>query len=254
MERTIRFKLPAQISLLTMRSSATTWGQLKEEILRDPVLKEEIPLDTVPITREGRDYIRSFKFIDKDTFAEYGKIDDAVLPDKDLIFIITPVEHKGGATNSNKIADLVFLLTWDPVKLIINLEEANYNTLRSFGSHLNRKYDKNIDLSGTKEEMKSNIIKAVNEYVNSRYDKLRISAELTGTELNSQEETFPETYDVEMEQPISAVDLLERSIIDITKAIKLIKEDEENIEKLKMVEQEEKLEKLSKSLYEILNS
>lgn len=240
MERTIRFKLPAQISLLTMRSSATTWGQLKEEILRDPVLKEEIPLDTVPITREGRDYIRSFKFIDRDTFAEYGKIDDAVLPDKDLIFIITPVEHKGGATNSNKIADLVFLLTWDPVKLIINLEEANYNTLRSFGSHLNRKYDKNIDLSGTKEEMKSNIIKAVKE--------------LTGTELNSQEETFPETYDVEMEQPISAVDLLERSIIDITKAIKLIKEDEENIEKLKMVEQEEKLEKLSKSLYEILNS
>lgn len=163
MERVIKFKLPAQTTLPMLKTSATTWGELKNEILASKELSDQIPLHSETVEREGTTFVRNFKFIDKDTFAEFGKIDEAVLPDRNILFFVTPVEHKGGMNYSNGDLWELFLSDYDNFVKVI--KTVDYNTLRSFGAFLNREIGgANIILNGTKENVKNNILNFTDYY------------------------------------------------------------------------------------------
>lgn len=154
---TFKFKLTTQVQLEILEAEARTFGELKQAIKNSP-LGEKISFERQKEIREGIEWIKTIKLIEKNTLAEYGNLDDAALPAGDtLIFFVTPIEHKSGL-----YPDDLDRLTKD--ELLDQLEEMGYNELRSFGSQLNRSKDADIDLSGRRDNILINIMDWVEEY------------------------------------------------------------------------------------------
>lgn len=141
-----KFKLTTQVQLETCESDAKTFGELKNAIKNSP-LGEKISFERQTEVREGQEWIRTIKLIEKNTLAEYGSIDDAPLPvGENLLFFVTPVEHKGGLDPT----DIPFL---EKDEALDQVDELGYNELISLGSKLNSLYDAEIDLSGKRDDV-----------------------------------------------------------------------------------------------------
>ncbi len=153
--RTFRFKLTAQRNLETLESNATTFGQLKEDI-KNSHLSNTIVFDRVTTMRDGKEWVSRIKLIDKLTSTEYMDMDEAHLPQGDVItFFVLPFEHKGGIIDS--VAELLETMEDDEEGFYDTIEEYGYNELRSLGSNLNSMYNAEISLSGKREDIARNI-------------------------------------------------------------------------------------------------
>jgi len=126
--RTIKFKLLTQQQLETIKVTVTTFGELKTEILKSE-MAEKINFDGV-------------KFIERNSKAEYGSIDEAILPIGDLLFFVTPTKTDSGCGD-----------TQSPLKPISEIEDMSYNEIRTYISLLNKAETSAIDLTGTRNDI-----------------------------------------------------------------------------------------------------
>lgn len=149
---TFKFKLTTQVALETLESNATTFGELRRDI-ENSELAKKISFERSTENRDGQEWVKTIKLIERNTQAEYGAISEAKLPAGDsIIFFVTPIEHKGGLVEVEALHAESFEVLEE------ELDELGYNEIRSFGSKLNRVHDANIDLSGKRHEMLENII------------------------------------------------------------------------------------------------
>ena len=79
--RNINLKLLTQREPVRLQTSATTFGELKEEIV-----KAGVSID-----------FSNAQFIERVTKAEFGHIDSALLPPGDILLYVVPVKTKLGA-------------------------------------------------------------------------------------------------------------------------------------------------------------
>ena len=128
--RKIRIKSPDRQNLVVIETSAVTKGQLIEEIT-----SLELGISTVDIN-----------FVDYHSDVTYS-LDGAVLPGIDCLLLIVPTKTSQGAFDYTEE----------------ELNELGYNSLRSYGSRLNREYDANINLSGKRDDILENILEYYNE-------------------------------------------------------------------------------------------
>lgn len=129
--RTIKFKLLTQTQLEKLEAEVSTFGQLKEAVLSSE-FADKINFDGV-------------KFIERNSKAEYGSIDEAILPAGDLLFFVTPTKTDSGTDE--------FV-----VKSVDEINEMGYNELRSYGSQANHLLDADIDLSGKRDDILPRVI------------------------------------------------------------------------------------------------
>lgn len=130
--RTIKFKLLTQVQLEKVEAEVTTFGQLK-----DAVLKSEFG---------SKINFNGVKFIERNSKAEYGSIDEAILPAGDLLFFVTPTKTDSGLGDSFEVM---------PVEA---LEEMGYNELKSYGSKVNHELGEEIDLSGKRDDILERLV------------------------------------------------------------------------------------------------
>lgn len=128
--RKIRIKSPDRQNLVVFETNAATKGQLIEEINNS-----ELGISTTNIN-----------FVDYNSDVTYS-LDSAVLPGIDCLLLIVPTKTSQGA----------FYYTKE------ELNEIGYNSLRSYGSKLNREYDAKINLSGKRDDILENILEYYNE-------------------------------------------------------------------------------------------
>jgi hypothetical protein len=122
-QRTIKVMYQSGGGLKTLQSAASTWGQLKDSLS-----------NLYPSANFNK-----LKAVDRATKVSY-EVDDAVLPQNDLVLFIFPKEIKSGASiQSSDVKEL---------------SEMSYNYLRSYGSKCG------IDVSGKKAD----IVKRIAEY------------------------------------------------------------------------------------------
>lgn len=173
---TFRFKLTTQIGLETLESNATTFGELKRDI-QNSDLASKISFERSTENRDGQEWVRTIKLIERNTQAEFGAIDEARLPAGDsLIFFVTPMEHKGGLVDVQEL----HLESFGVVES--ELEELGYNEIRSFGSKLNKQYGARIDLSGKRDSILFNILNWLENYYNELDEKSTESVEENTTD------------------------------------------------------------------------
>jgi len=146
-KRKVSFKLPATVQLISIESDAKTFGQLMEDVANS-VIADKIPIHS---ERVDNNYVRTYKFIEKNSLVEYGKLDDAVLPEGNIILFVTPVDHKAGLT-------INFEMDWPLERKIEAINNMSYNEIRSLGYILNQEHNAGISLSGSKREVINNII------------------------------------------------------------------------------------------------
>ena len=198
---TFKFKLTTQVALETLESNAQTFGELKRDI-QNSELADKISFERKTEKRDGQEWTRTIKLIERNTQAEYGAIDDARLPAGDsLIFFVTPIEHKGGSLDWEVVENLDSACL-DHLENV--LFELGYNEIRSFGSKLNRAHDANIDLSGKRSEMLENIIDWLADFYND------LDTEVT----------------VDIQESDDVVDLLSAAVHIIVRCIDLLESDE----------------------------
>ena len=194
---TFKFKLTTQVALETLESNAQTFGELKRDI-QNSELAEKISFERKTERRDGQEWTRTIKLIERNTQAEYGAIDNARLPAGDsLIFFVTPIEHKGGLV----AAEDLHLESYEVLES--ELEELGYNEIRSFGSKLNRVHDANIDLSGRRYEMLENILDWLGDFYADQ-----------------------EEVTVDIQESDDVVDLLSAAVHIIVRCIDLLESDE----------------------------
>ena len=122
-KRQVTLKLTTQKELIKHESDARVFGELKKELKN--------------VKWSGmRVVVRSTKNTLQD--------DNALLPGEDFVLFLVPEKVKSG-TAKNKLK---------------NIATASYNDLRSHASHLNKKKDANIPMSGGTEVLR----KAVQKY------------------------------------------------------------------------------------------
>jgi len=157
-----KFKLTTQVGLEKLVCDATTFAQLREQIKNSPI-GDKISFDRVKEIREGKEWVKTIKLVEKNTLAEFGEIDDARLPSgESIIFFVIPIEHKGGIT-----LDEVFDEDNEDVT-IENLEELGYNDLMQIGSQLNKKYQADINLKGRRDDVLGCIIGWIEDYFENK--------------------------------------------------------------------------------------
>lgn len=165
--RTFKFKLTTQIPLETLQSNAVTFGELKRDI-ENSSLGEKISFTRKSEVREGTTWIKTIKLIEKVNLWEFGDIDEASLPSGDnLIFFVTPIEHKGGINLPENIENLHN----KPLEDVLDeIEEWGYNELMSLGSKLNKNYNGNIYLLGKRADVLESIKDYFIEYNNNKVE------------------------------------------------------------------------------------
>lgn len=165
--RTFKFKLTTQIPLETLQSNAVTFGELKRDI-ENSSLGEKISFTRKSEVREGTTWIKTIKLIEKVNLWEFGDIDEASLPSGDnLIFFVTPIEHKGGINLPEDIENLHN----KPLEDVLDeIEEWGYNELMSLGSKLNKNYNGNIYLLGKRADVLESIKDYFIEYNNNKVE------------------------------------------------------------------------------------
>lgn len=141
------FKLLTQVQLEKLETNVRTFGELKQAILNSPM--------------RGKINFNEVKFIEKETKAEYGSIDDATLPTGDLLFFVTPTKTKSGVeiTADN-------FLQFDMDEVLEFVDNLGYNEIRRFASFLNNK-GANITISGTRYE----IAERVSNYIETKFEE-----------------------------------------------------------------------------------
>ena len=198
---TFKFKLTTQVALETLESNAQTFGELKRDI-QNSELADKISFERKTEHRDGQEWVRTIKLIERNTQAEYGAVDDARLPAGDsLIFFVTPIEHKGGLV----AAEDLHLESYEILEE--ELQELGYNEIRSFGSKLNRVHDADIDLSGKRDEMLENILDWLEEYY-------------------AEEEDDNAVITIQTTEDASATDLLSAAVHLIVRCIDLLESDQ----------------------------
>lgn len=167
---TFRFKLLTEINLVSLESNAQTFAELKADIADSP-LAEKISFERTTEVRDGQNWTRTIKLIEKNTRAEFGSIDDARLPAGDVItFFVTPLEHKGGSgLNNTELRNIVQSLNeYSFEEVYAMLEKWDYNQLRRFGTVVKTEFKADIDLLGSRENILANILDWINEFLQKK--------------------------------------------------------------------------------------
>ena len=126
-KRSVKLKVTTQKDLIKVESSARTFGELKSEL-------SNVKWDGMRVVvRETKNTLQD---------------DGAVLPGGDFILFLVPEKVKSGMAK----------------KSLKNIATASYNDLRSHASHLNKKKNAGIPVTGGTEQIR----KAVQAY----YDKM----------------------------------------------------------------------------------
>ena len=137
--RKISFKLLTQASLEKIEANVTTFGDLKRAITNSSIARK-INFNEV-------------KFIEKNTKAEFGSIDEAILPAGDLLFYVTPVKTKSGLNITPEN-----FLQFSQEEVINFMDSLGYNEIRTFGSKLNSlNPSAKISLTGTRADICENV-------------------------------------------------------------------------------------------------
>lgn len=164
---TFKFKLTTQVQLEVLESNARTFGELKQDIINSS-LGEKISFERKKEVRDGVEWVKTIKFVEKNTLAEYGDINEASLPAGDsLIFFVVPIEHKGGLIYSPE--ELHESGDYETVE--DEISEWGYNDLMKLGSKINKNYDADIDLSGKRGNILENILDYFHNYFTELLDK-----------------------------------------------------------------------------------
>ena len=153
----IKFKLLTQDKVETVEGDVKTVGNLKNLIRNNAALAGKISLETKIINEGGFTFTETVSFIEKNTLAEYGTADEAILPAGDCFFYVTPIRTKSGIEVSDLTEKSI-------TQIEEELDELGYNELRSFGSKLNKDWDAKIDLGGKRVDMLENILDFVFDY------------------------------------------------------------------------------------------
>ena len=119
-KRKVTLKLTSQKDLIKAESDARTFGDLKTEM-------KDIKWDGMRVV------VRSTKNTLQD--------DGALLPAEDFVLFLVPEKVKSGMAK-NKLKDIA---------------TANYNDLRSHASHLNKKKNAGIPMSGGTEQIRKEV-------------------------------------------------------------------------------------------------
>lgn len=82
--RTITFKLLTSANLEEFQTNARTFGELKSEIKRDSRMSQLISFGNV-------------KLFERSTKAEFGSLDEAILPEGNCVMFVVPNKTKSGA-------------------------------------------------------------------------------------------------------------------------------------------------------------
>ena len=119
--RKISFKLLTQSSLVSIETSARTFGELKTAV-------SEAGLgDAVSFANN--------QFIDKATKVAYSKIDDAVLPATECILFVVPLQTKSG----------------------VDVDSMTYLQVRDYVSELNKTQGAKISIIGSAETLRNKV-------------------------------------------------------------------------------------------------
>lgn len=138
--RNIDLKLLTQREPVRLETSATTFGELKAEIV-----KAGVNID-----------LSNAQFIERVTKAEFGHIDSALLPPGDILLYVVPVKTKLGA----------------------NVDALSYKELRNYIVYLNKERGAKISFLGSKEAMLNKVKEFLSEEKNeSPVDKIKAMAE-----------------------------------------------------------------------------
>lgn len=139
--RNINLKLLTQREPVRLETSATTFGELKEEIV-----KAGVSID-----------FSNAQFIERVTKAEFGHIDSALLPPGDILLYVVPVKTKLGATD---------------------VDALSYKELRNYVVLLNKERGAKISFLGSKETMLKKVKEFLSEEkTESPVDKIKAMAE-----------------------------------------------------------------------------
>lgn len=117
--RKISFKLLTQSSLVSIETSARTFGELKTAV-------SEAGLE-ISFTNN--------QFIDKATKVAYSKIDDAVLPATECILFVVPLQTKSG----------------------VDVDSMTYLQVRDYVSELNKTQGAKISIIGSAETLRNKV-------------------------------------------------------------------------------------------------
>lgn len=202
-----KFKLTTQVPLETLESNAKTFGELKKDIINSP-LGEKISFERSREIREGLEWIKTVKLIEKNTLTEYGDIDEAILPAGEMIiFFVTPIEHKGGMLPDS----IENLHNSDYYEVESVLNEWGYNDLMELGSKINKIYNKDINLRGKRNEVLENILSYFDTYFESKNNQVNISKNNQVDEIINNEEinTFKEYLKKSLDYLVEALELFE---------------------------------------------
>lgn len=124
--RTIKFKLLTQNLPVTLETNATTYAELEKDIMSTD-LADKINLGNV-------------KLIERLTKAEYGSVPDAVLPEGDIMFFVTPKKTKSGVEYINYlylVPEMQILVVPFPVFSESPIkEEENLEQLQKEAEHI----------------------------------------------------------------------------------------------------------------------
>lgn len=171
-----KFKLTTQVQLEHLESNARTLGELKTAISNSP-LGEKISFERKKELREGVEWIKTIKLVEKNTLAEFGAFDEAVLPAGDVIlFFVTPMKHKGGAIDM----DVEDLSESSYDNMLEVLEEEGYDELACFADDLNTHYNAGIKIPFKRSEILFNILKWLDEF----YTNLENPPQVANEQLN----------------------------------------------------------------------
>jgi len=145
--RKIRFKLLTQIQLETIESNARTFGELKEQV-QNSLISDKIRFDGV-------------QFIERETKAAYGAINEAILPQTDLLFYVQPLETKSG----------------------VDFENMSYTDLYKLCSKLNRENNAGIKFN---QLPKYKIIENLKKHYNAvKTEETKVSKSIIVNKLNN---------------------------------------------------------------------
>ncbi|HPQ79887.1 MAG TPA: hypothetical protein PLG47_05505 [Candidatus Dojkabacteria bacterium] len=138
--RKFSFKLPTQVKLerLETTEEVNTWGQLKNVIRRS--------------NSASKFPVKDIVFVEKNTKAMFGSIDDAVLPAGNLLFYVTPTKTKSGSITPNNI------LTFEEEEVRDFLTGLNHIELIDFADKVNNIYNTDIYTDTSADNIKENIM------------------------------------------------------------------------------------------------
>jgi len=156
--RTFKFKLLTQAQLETFETSATTLGEMKAEIRRNPELLRKFDVNPNSTLDE-------VQFIERSTKTTYHQ-NDAILPTTDATMFVSVIKSKGGVD----VEDMQAFLN--------EIDDACRTELEDFAYDLNDENNADIDLDGSKSNLYNEILEFVEEQIEKAEQVETSNAEL----------------------------------------------------------------------------